>query len=199
MSSLVDLIRANAAAIEALDRRIDETLAHRERSPADRQAWASACEAFHQGLEALSFPGGAERWEAFLLGDASGMETAISFLEAHPRFFRSGYMSEIIWHRLKRANLTARQQARIESVALGYPHRIANRQFWAMGRCMRWRGSPEFWEALAALADDHSRPAGNRAHWLLLARENHPVQRWVYREWLRAKYQDGYVPTYRFR
>jgi hypothetical protein len=49
--------------------------------------------------------------------DSAEIETAISFLEADPYFFRSGYMKEEMWGRLKKAQLSPKQLSRLEAEA----------------------------------------------------------------------------------
>ena len=148
-----------------------------------------ACAQFRSQYPELMFPGGTARWEAFLSRDSAETETAIAFLESDPWFFRSGYMKQIIWRRLKRSSFSAAQQRGLEQVALTYLQKRVYQEFWEMVRFVRVRGSSEFWNLVAGLAAQNY-----RAKWLLLARMNYPVKNWVGRELARARYEAGYVP-----
>jgi hypothetical protein len=152
MPKPINEIRRNASELDALHRRIHETFALRARSQHDLEAWESACAAFHAAYSRLFYPGGDERWEAFCAGDSSELETAILFLEADPLFFRSGYMKEIIWHRLKRQMLSYAQICRLEQVFHAALTKQIRREFWHMVRFFRRQGSPVFWENVSQLA-----------------------------------------------
>ena len=196
--SLLVLIQANAEAVDRLWRQVHETAAIRHRSSAHREAWRKASEDFHRSYAELAFPGGEQRWLAFLARDSSELGTAISFLKADPRFFRSGYLKQIIWDRLKRASLSVQQERQIEAVAVEYLHRRVQREFWHMSRYLRMRGSPGFWQGTEALASANTGPASVRAQWLMLAKENQPVRMWIGYELRRARYEPGYSPCFEF-
>ena len=200
MSDLPSRILTNAETIERLRAHIKETAALRERSPLDRSAWHSACEAFHQSFAELAYPGGLRRWEAFLAREAAEFDTAITFLEVDPMYFRSGYLKQIMWNRLKRAGLAPRQERRLEAVALSYLARCRLApEFWYMVRYVRFRGSQAFWEALGKLSSADDGLQSSRAGWLLRAKQNLPVKNWVGRELLRARCEPGYEPDLALR
>ena len=191
-------IRSNAEVINRLNARIDETLRHRGQSEAKRREWEQACAAFHKAYPDLFFPGGSNGWGAFLARDPGMREAAIEFLEADPWFFRSGYLKQTIWTRLKQSLLSVEELQRLEAVALAYLAKQAYLEFWYMARYVRARGSAEFWSAIAQLAEHDQTDRGTKAGWLLLARSNYPVQNWLGREFLRARYESGYVPNIHF-
>ena len=86
----------------------------REKDPA-RSALASA--SFHRAMDEV-YP--ASWWDTVAglqRGEKSAVEPSIVFLEADPRFFRSGYMKEALCRFLGRASLTAQQRNRLVSVA----------------------------------------------------------------------------------
>lgn len=192
--SLRDQILANAAAVDRLWGRIHETFSIRHRSKAHQEDWRKACEAFHHGHAELAFPGGMQRWQAFLNRDSSELDTAITVLEVDPRFFRSGYMKQAIWDRLKRAALSAQQERTLEAVAANYLQRPVRREFWHMVRYVRVRGSAGFWQYVESLASENAGSTSVRAQWLLLAKQNLPVRTWINRELRRARYESGYTP-----
>jgi hypothetical protein len=114
-----ELILRNAAEINRLKARIDETFKTRNKNENKRREWESACKDFHSNYDRLAFPGGLDgAYERILTGDAETMEAAISFLECRPYFFRSGYMFKDILR--KKAPLSHRQKERLEAVLKSY-------------------------------------------------------------------------------
>lgn len=198
MSSIAAELASSSATIRELYSRIDETFAMRDRSPAHREAWSRACAEFHARYGTLSYPGGDSRWQALMTLDSSEIETAITFLETDPFFFRSGYMKEAIWQRLKSAYLVPKQLRRLEAAGLQQLHRQIRRDFWYMVRFVRLRGSLDFWEAVHNLAAHNSDAPGLKAWWMLLARANYPVQHWIGSQLLRARYEKNHVPNLAF-
>ena len=192
-----ELLEASRTLV-GLNRRIGETFRTRDRSAADRDTWSKACSEFHAIYPALFYPGGVSRWEAFLSRDSSELDAAIAFLEVDPVHFRSGYTKETIWARLKAADLTAKQERRLESVAVAYLHQRMRREFWCMVRYVRHRGSAQFWEVVSKLAEEASGGEGMKAWWLILARANYPVRNWINRELLRGRYKEEYAPKLTF-
>ena len=195
MKDLLSQLAANAKIADQLWRAVHETAERRGRSEADRDIWIKACEEFHRTYPDLIFPWGYQRWEAFLARDSSELDTAIAFLEVDPRFFRSGYLKQIIWDKLKRAELSPKQERRIEAVALSYLQKRVQREFWHMTRYVRLRGSSIFWEALESIAAKRNGETSMKANWLLLAKKNIAVRQWVGHEFSRARYEPGYVPN----
>jgi hypothetical protein len=185
----------NAEKLRALNARIDETFKRRHCSASDLAAWKNACYEFHRDFGGLFFPGGVDAWSAFISGTGTDVEPVIAFLEADPWSFRSGYHKQILWNRLKRTFLTAREIQRLETVALSYLEKRVRWEFWHMARFARHRGSSSFWQAVESLAASEARtPAAIKAAWLLRYRCNEDIRRYVGNEVRRAKYQSGYVP-----
>jgi hypothetical protein len=194
MADIAAQIRENTRELVRLNERIHETVRFRSRSEADRDEWGKACEEFHRRFDDLIFPGGSERWEAFLRRDPAEVNSAVAFLEVDPWFFRSGYLKQIIWDRLKRTYLNSEQMVRLERVAQAYLHKRVQREFWHMVRFFRVRGSVTFWELMGSLAKTKSGEVSLKAHWMLLAKQNVPVRNRIGREFLRTRYQSGYIP-----
>jgi hypothetical protein len=195
VTDLLSQLGSNAQTIDHLWRKVHETAERRGRSTADHDIWAKACEEFHRKYPDLMFPGGYQRWKAFLARDSSELDTAISFLEVDPRFFRSGYLKQIIWDRLKRAELNPKQEHRLEAIAHSYLHKRVQREFWHMARYIRRCGSTNFWEALESIATKRNGEPSMKANWLLLVRKNVAVRQWIGHEFSRARYEPGYVPN----
>ncbi len=193
-----DHFSRQANQIERLRARISELVVTRSRSASDRKAWELACAAFHQAFCELSFPGGENAWASLVAGGAAGIEAAVVFLESSPYFFRSGYMQQEAWHRLKRAPLTSRQERRLELVAIAHLSRPIRREFWSMVRYVRLRGTSALWADLRLMLNSDDRSLKTRAGWLLLARQDSPVKSWVDTELSRSQYRKGYVPDFCF-
>ena len=195
-----DLVLANAKRLRELNARISETVKLRSRSAAERAEWELACSNFHAQFGNLFFPGGEAAWESFVQSERSGVEAALVFLEADPRSFRSGYIKQIVWDRLKRfAALSAHDLSRLESVAFEYLQKPALREFWHMCKFMRLRGSSQFWSHVESLAADPMRqPPAVKASWLLLARANLPIRRKIQSELRHAKYNPAHQPKLDF-
>ena len=137
-------------------------------------------------------------WQELIAGGADGFESAIVFLESDPYFFRSGYLQQETWHRLKRAPLHARQERRLDAVALRYLSRPIRREFWSMVRYVTLRGTESLWTELRRLVESPDRSLSTRAGWLLLARHGAPVKSWVDAELARSRYRKGHVPDFCF-
>lgn len=116
-----ELILRNAAEINRLKARIDETVKSRNKDENKRREWESACKDFHMNYDRLAFPGGLDgAYERILSGDPEAMEAAICFLECRPYFFRSGFMFKDMLRKVKKAPLTQGQRKRLEAVLTSY-------------------------------------------------------------------------------
>lgn len=179
MQSDKSKILSAANAISSLHDKVHDLVRHRSRSANDRDNWAAACEQFHKQFHQLFFPDGESGWQSFLSRSPEGVEAAISYLEADPYCFRSGYFKQVIWHKLKRCLLSSNQLERIEVVALSYLSKPLLKEFWQMVRYVRFRGSQAFWQEVASQAESAMGPRQARSVWLLLARQNYPIRAWV--------------------
>jgi hypothetical protein len=122
-SSALNAIGKNARALRKLEARIKDTFACRGDSPAGRVDWERACAEFHGNYADLAFPGGIAVLPALGRGDTKAVEAASLFLAADPWFFRSGYLKEYLWRRLKHQTLSDAQLKRLESAGIGYVKR----------------------------------------------------------------------------
>lgn len=171
MTSRVQEIRDASAQLDALNKRIDETLRSRDRGPAERERWSNACEEFHRRYSELFYPGGDAALNALKRNESSAIGTALDFLEADPLHFRSGYTKEEVWRRLRRALFIPSDHARLEQIALSYLDRQVGREFWLMGRVMSAIGSKGFWSRVAERASSDEQPKATRASYLLHYRD----------------------------
>jgi hypothetical protein len=167
MKSPVAEILEASVTLDALKKRIDETVRTRDRGPHERERWSSACEEFHRRYPTLFYPGGDESLDALKRHDSAAIATALDFLDADPMHFRSGYTKEEVWRRLRRAPLTPVGKIRLEEIALRYLMRRVEREFWQMARVMSKLGSKEFWNTAAKLAESPDEPVKSRASYLL--------------------------------
>ena len=100
-------------------------------------------------------------------GDASGMESILSFLEADPVFYGTGYLKEKLARWIKPEMLTASQTTRLRIVILSVVDRRNQRDFGAFCRLARKVDAPELRRELHTrlFAEDFQiRP---RARWML--------------------------------
>jgi hypothetical protein len=110
-------IEHDAAEIRRLRQAIDDTFPHRLESGEAFDAWKRACAEFRDHYDALAFPGGlSTALERLDGGDMLTAETAISYLEAHPYFFRSQYNATTLIRRLKKLQLPSNLQERFDAV-----------------------------------------------------------------------------------
>jgi hypothetical protein len=127
---LQELILANAEEIGRLHTRVKETARLRDRSPDGLRNWQQASEAFHNRYDALAFPGGySTALDRIAASEPAAVDAALCFLEARPFFFRSGYMFKDILRKVKRANLSKEQAARLAGIAAAYEqYRVTRRR-----------------------------------------------------------------------
>jgi len=119
--SKAELILSNAAEIERLQCRVHESVKHRDEGEAKRLEWEEACAEFHARYDALAFPGGfSGAYERIATGDSDTIDTALTFLEVRPCFFRSGYMWKDILRKCKRAPMSAEQSKRLALLLARY-------------------------------------------------------------------------------
>lgn len=160
-------IAANAAELRALHDSVWITFTRRARSPADRAAWELACRRFRENHDRLAFPGGLARGMASLAaGDLTTIETSIRFLEADPWFFRSGYIKAEILRRLRRAELTPVQVARLRRVILARIAGRDTREFRWYCRLARTIADSEFLAEIERLHSSSVAAIARRAGWV---------------------------------
>jgi hypothetical protein len=198
MSNRIQEIRNASAKIDALNKRISETLRMRNSGPAEREKWSKACDEFHHLYPELFYPGGDKSLDALKRDESAAIETALDFLDADPVHFRSGYTKEEVWRRLRGASLTAGDKLRLEAIALRYVERRIEREFWVMGRVMSKLGSNEFWQNAEKLADSAEEPIKTRASYLLHYRHGvasgEQLRKKLSRERLMRKYRERQSP-----
>jgi hypothetical protein len=171
MSNRIQEIRAASAKLDALNKRIVETVRMRDRGPAERETWSKSCDEFYRLYPELFYPGGDKSLDALKRDESAAIEIALDFLDADPVHFRSGYTKEEVWRSLRGASLTVSDKLRLEGIALRYVERRIEREFWVMARVMSKLGSGGFWRAVANLVDATEEPMKTRASYLLHYRD----------------------------
>jgi hypothetical protein len=115
-NSLTKLILDNAQTITKMSEDIDRTFKAKDTNP---KAWDNATRLFHDNYDRLAFPGGLEHGLSLLKNqDPTTIATAISYLEADPYFFRSGYIKENILRLLKKVTLSKKQIAELQEILI---------------------------------------------------------------------------------
>ena len=110
----------NAAEINKLHSRVEETFKMRGTGEQPRQEWLQACQEFHTRYNLLCLPGGWDSgfYDRILAGDVTAIEIALCFLEVRPYFFRSGYHWKAILQKCKRAPMVGEQAERFASLLM---------------------------------------------------------------------------------
>lgn len=109
-------IEHGAAELRRLKGAIDDAFARRTEDQEAFESWRAACAEFHARYDALAFPGGLARaFERLTAGDPVAAETAITFVELRPYFFRSQYHATKLIRLLKRLRLRADLQSRLDA------------------------------------------------------------------------------------
>jgi hypothetical protein len=164
------LIDEHAQALREMNEEIQSTFKLRDRSPDHRSAWSKACERFHRTYDQLAFPGGlSDGLRRLSEADASVVDTAITFLEVDPWFFRSGYIKTDLIRYLKRTPLTDSQLERLRSVVLARIAGPDRREFRSYAQLASHLSTPEFERAVRDATTSDDSGVARRARWVLQA------------------------------
>ena len=98
-----------------LQSQIKAALPERSKSPQGLKAWQDACVAWHNHTSILATFWQKEYLSAVESGDPESVDLAISFVEVNPYYFRSGYMKDRLFRRLRRSKLSEDQRQRLLS------------------------------------------------------------------------------------
>ena len=162
------------------------------------EACTEAHRLWYAAIERAYLPGFGEDVARLQAGSAAGMEGAVSFLEADPIFYRTGYIKEKLIRYIKRSMLTPGHSARLQAVVLSVVDRRDGREFRAYCRLACKVDSPEFreqlnqrltraWPSARSLTEDlpalmlaaqKDRAVRRRARWVLEALgQNQPKEK----------------------
>ena len=113
-----DRIRAAADLVVETHRRVIEAAWKRDEGREAMDRWHEAARKFHEAVRLLYSEDFEADLERLRTADPVAIEPAITFLEADPWCFRSGYAKETILRFLPRAKLTEGQAKRLRVVVL---------------------------------------------------------------------------------
>jgi len=141
---------------------------HKFRKEGDTQRWEEASRAFFDAYERLAIPGGlTESLNRLKDLEATAIDDAVTFLEADPFFFRSGYIKEEILGRLRAAPLDPGQKKRLQQVILARVRdTTTKREFRRYCALAPYVSDAFFEEEITTLAGS-SGEKPNRAQWVL--------------------------------
>jgi hypothetical protein len=158
----------NAAELERLNEEVKHAFLLRSQSAAHMLAWEGACRAFHTSYDALAFPGGlAREFSLLAVGDETAIEMAVRFLEANPRYFRSGYHKEDILRLLRKLPLTDGQLSRLRALVLERIKGRPVREVRAFCRLAPRIADKELIEEIVRIATTGNRAAVRQAQWAI--------------------------------
>ncbi|MGA9980546.1 MAG: hypothetical protein WBQ08_18140 [Candidatus Sulfotelmatobacter sp.] len=164
----MNVFEANAAELEKLRERVDDMFRERSKSPEHTAAWQEAARAFSTEYDKLAFPGGLSReFELLRAGDATAIEMAIRFLDANPRFFRSGYYKVDILKLLRKHPLSDEQCDRMRKVILERVRDRPVREMRAYARFAPKVSTPQFEAEMANISENANCHAARHAQWVI--------------------------------
>jgi hypothetical protein len=132
-----------------------------------RRAWEVDCAALEDAWQRAWPPTFWDAFQALGCSGTSDVSLLVTFLEADPIFFRSGYVSESILRRLRRHSLTEPVKERLRQVVLDavrVRHRREFRRFSSLARDLDTR---TFRLQLEELARSPSASVRRHATWVL--------------------------------
>jgi hypothetical protein len=163
-----NVFEANAAELEKLRERVEDSFRDRSKSAEHAAAWEQATRAFHAAYDKLAFPGGLGReFELLREGDATAIEMAIQFLEANPWYFRSGYHKADILKALRKHPLSDDQRDRMRKVILERVRDRPLREMRAYARFAPRVSTPQFEAEMRQIAENANPHAARHAQWVL--------------------------------
>lgn len=101
------------------------------------------------------------------VGDASGLESIVAFLEADPIFYGTGYLKENLSRLLRDLDIPTKYVLRLQAVFLSIVDRRDGREFRAYCRLARKVDSPELRNGLTRQLTHTEPNVRRRARWVL--------------------------------
>lgn len=163
-----DSLLTRSAELNAAQRRLQETFNRRDRSPAACAAWSSAAKDMKAAFRRMYPPEFQDAFERLRQGDRNAIEPAVSFLEADPYSFRSGYIKADLIRFLKRMDLDPEFRQRLRGVLLEVVEAQPRREFREYCRLATALDTPELRSALRERTGKPP-PIGRQARWMLEA------------------------------
>jgi len=146
-----------------------QTAAHRDDSPAAYAAWVAAVEAWHKAYDSMYPREFFESLREIPKGSAKAIDEAITFLEADPWCFRSGYVKAAIVRRLGSMAIGDDNQRRLRKVIMQVIDAGDRREFRWYARLGRRLDGVELREALIQRLASAEPGVRRRALWTLEA------------------------------
>ena len=166
------IFESNAAKLRELHQAVQSTAIKRDKSSEQRRLWEEATQRFHDQYDLLAFPGGLEhQMKCLQERDGDAIELAVSFLEADPWFFRSGYIKEDLIKSIKKASLSESQRDRLRNVLLARVNSGSGREYRDYCKLAPYLMTNEFREQLLAKVRSQDEKISQRARWMLEALE----------------------------
>jgi hypothetical protein len=163
-----NVYESNAARLRELDAAIKTTCKKRHERARQMKAWEDACRTFHESFDRLAFPGGlAKAMHSVKAGDSAVLEMAVRFLEADPRFFRSGYIKADLIKLIRQAQLGDDQRVRLQQVILTRIQGQDVREFRSYCQLARVISDADFESQVVALAASPVSQISRHAKWVL--------------------------------
>jgi hypothetical protein len=158
---------ARAHHITTVNARLKAAFEQREKSPAARGEWTAAATDFHDAVDLL-YSDLAQAIARFREGDEEATGYLVTFLEADPWCFRSGYMKGRLYELLRRGALDDGLQRRLRAVALALVDSGYRREFRSACRLARYVADAELIAELRRrLSSSLDRHVRRRALWML--------------------------------
>ena len=138
----------------------------RKESRGAMEAWRQACDRYRRHTSPM------DEWlrqiDTIGLADSASLKDfAITFLEADPMYFRSGYIKARLLHRLKAAQLDEREASRLAAVLMDAIRRRGQREFLDYCRLAATLRRPEVVAEAVRLADSADGRVASRARMML--------------------------------
>jgi hypothetical protein len=166
MSKLRNLIEAEAKQMRELHGAIHAAYQVRKQSRGAMEAWWQACDRYRRHTSPMEGRLG-QIDTSGLAHSASLRDFAITFLEADPMYFRSGYIKAGLLHRLKSAEFDEREAARLAAVLVDAIRRRGQREFLYYCRLAAALRHPEVMAEAARLTDSADGRVASRARMML--------------------------------
>jgi hypothetical protein len=135
--------------------------------PAAHEVWQNAAATFERARQEAYPPSFQEDWWRLKQGDPAGLETAISFLEADPWFFGSGYAKAELIRLINKCELSDVYRRRLQNVVLAVLETHDRREFRSYCRLAKKVYSERFRAELLTLLNHTSSNVRRRAQWVL--------------------------------
>ena len=112
------LIRETEAEVNRLEAACKLAASHRHESASAKERWVQACRACHQYESPLWELWTPEAQRDIVHQGGYWRTVAVMYLRVSPRFFRSGYLRDMVCHRLKQASLESNERSQIRDALL---------------------------------------------------------------------------------